>query len=63
MRLAKGTPVLLHTGSQVLEGTVVSGRMDRRGCVLVERRRINPDVQEAMWWRTPRSLVVLGTAS
>ena len=57
--MSKGDRVLFHSGTEIYEGRVVSARR-KNGCVLIERERINPDVQEARWWRTESQLIVLG---
>lgn len=53
--LRKGSHVRFNTFDGVKYGTVVSMRT-RKGCVLVEAIRTNPDVPEAQWWREPHKL-------
>ena len=58
-KLRKGTRILFSSDGKVYEGRIVSTRTDKFGAMLVERERINPDVQEARWWRTPQQIMVL----
>jgi len=42
---------------RIYEGVIVSDRLDRFGCVTVERLRTNPAIREARWLRRPDEMI------